>query len=764
MATDIAPGTVIAGDFRVEKLIGRGGMGAVYRALQLSTDRPRALKLLHPLLVDDEAMRARFFREARIGSRIASDHVVEVIASGLDGATPWLAMELLEGEDLATRLVRGPLEVSEAHALFAQLGDALAAAHAVGIVHRDLKPENVFLVRARREGVAAIVKVLDFGIAKLLADAASQTAPCGTPLYMAPEQASGEGVTPAADVWALGLLVFRALTGRHYWKSATSDKASPISALREAAVDELVPASQRAAELGVAARLPAGFDAWFARTVVRDVAARFPEGGQATSALLPLLGGDAALATGETLAAPITPAPHAMSPPLPFASVAPARRSLAPAIAGGLLAICVVGYLAMRALRPPTPAAPTPAAKVEVAAVAAPPPVERWLVPVGDAPTLGPADAPVTIVEFADFQCPFSKTADAMVNKLLARFPNKIRFAWKDYPMGAHADADAASQLAREARAQKGSAGFWRAHDLLFARSPSLDVKSLDKVAAELGLDASRAHAAITTEPFRAALDGDVDGAVHLGDGAIGIPTFFVNGRKVEGANEVLYKVVEEELGEARRREASGVAPAHLYDDFQRGARDGGKPRPRVSLPDPKDRPSRGGRPDKALAVHEFCDLANLACAWVEPVLRRTLDSYGDEVRLVWWDIPDPQQPTATRFYRAAHGADNVPGGFWKMHDFILAKERLEGFAAPPPEELSAAVLRVEAKRLGVDMSIYDYVMATGYGNNPAEPLDEARKLTMDATDLVIDGDVYNAFMPPRILRAAIDRALAKRR
>jgi len=264
MRLELASGTLIGGDFRLETLLARGGMGSIYRAVQLSTDRPRAIKLLHPMLVEDELARERFFREARVGAHIPSDHVVEVISSGIDGGTPWLAMELLEGEDLAARLRRGPLAAGEAHRVFAQLGDALGAAHSVGVVHRDLKPENVFLARVRRSD-EPVVKVLDFGIARLLAESPTTTSPCGTPLFMAPEQATGGPVGPAADVWALGLLAFSALTGRHYWRSAESPQPSPMMVLREATEGELVPASRRALELGAAERLPPGFAGWFGR-------------------------------------------------------------------------------------------------------------------------------------------------------------------------------------------------------------------------------------------------------------------------------------------------------------------------------------------------------------------------------------------------------------------------------------------------------------------------------------------------------------------
>lgn len=169
----LQPGSVFAGDFRIERALAMGGMGAVYVAEQLSTGRKRALKLLLPSLVESERSRERFEQEARVASRIASDHVVEVVSAGVDPASgaPWLAMELLEGETLAGRVERaGPLPPAETLEVMRQLCHALGAAHASGLVHRDIKPENLFLARPRRDGVPFTLKILDFGIAKLTED------------------------------------------------------------------------------------------------------------------------------------------------------------------------------------------------------------------------------------------------------------------------------------------------------------------------------------------------------------------------------------------------------------------------------------------------------------------------------------------------------------------------------------------------------------------------------------------------------------------
>jgi serine/threonine protein kinase/formylglycine-generating enzyme required for sulfatase activity len=278
----LVPGAVFAEEFRIVRALSEGGMGAVYVAEQLSTGKQRALKVMHPQLVHDPAMRARFVQEARIGSKIDSDHVVDVLDAGIDAVSsiPWLVMELLQGETLQERVdTRGPRPREEVAEILGQLCHAVGAAHDVGVVHRDLKPENVFLAVPRREGVPFIVKVLDFGIAKLVADAGNRertTGAVGSPLWMAPEQASALGeIAPATDVWALGLIAFWLLTGKEFWKAAHTDEINPMALIVEALTEKPPAASVRAKELGVGALIPAGFDGWFAQCVCHDTGSRF---------------------------------------------------------------------------------------------------------------------------------------------------------------------------------------------------------------------------------------------------------------------------------------------------------------------------------------------------------------------------------------------------------------------------------------------------------------------------------------------------------
>lgn len=282
-AFQLAPGTLFAGDYRILRPLSQGGMGAVFVAEQLSTRAERALKLMHPQLVRDPVLRGRFEQEAKIASQIPSDHVVQVIAAGVDDASgmPWLAMELLDGTDLLEAAATGRAGPAVLREIMAQLCHALGAAHERGIVHRDLKPENIFLAAPRRSGIPFTVKVLDFGISKMTSEAASAstTASLGTPLWMAPEQAGASSgvISPATDVWALGLIAFWLLSGRHYWLGAREDGVTLQALMREVLFDPLVPASQRAHELANDARLPPGFDAWFDKCVQREPKDRFPD-------------------------------------------------------------------------------------------------------------------------------------------------------------------------------------------------------------------------------------------------------------------------------------------------------------------------------------------------------------------------------------------------------------------------------------------------------------------------------------------------------
>jgi serine/threonine-protein kinase len=365
---------VFAGDFEIVEPLAQGGMGAVYVARQISTGKRRALKIMQPDLVADAKARERFTLEARIASRIESEHVVEVVAAGIDDrtGTPWLAMELLEGQDLASLVrTRGRLPPAEVLDVFRQLGHALAAAHRQGIVHRDIKPENVFIARSKRVDAPQLVKVLDFGIAKLTQErqlgGSHRTAAVGTPLWMAPEQAdSTQTPTPGADVWALGLMAFHALTGRYYWRSANEAEPRIPALFAEILTSPLEPASSRAASIGAGGLLPPAFDGWFGLCVSRDPKARFRDAAPAIAALEPVLSAGIQQRRDQ-MVAPTMAASGAT--PMP----APAPPLAAPLAQTPVMPASAIPQTAMMAAR--TPAWSPPAVVPSATPHAAPAPV-----------------------------------------------------------------------------------------------------------------------------------------------------------------------------------------------------------------------------------------------------------------------------------------------------------------------------------------------------------------------------------------------------
>jgi formylglycine-generating enzyme required for sulfatase activity/tRNA A-37 threonylcarbamoyl transferase component Bud32 len=347
---------VVGRDFRVVKHLASGAMGAVYIVDQLSTGKQRAMKVMSPELAENDRARERFVLEARVGGKVESDHVVEVVTAGIDEAsgTPYLVMELLKGEELSDLVMRtGPLPLGHVAEILKQAGHALAQAHALGIVHRDIKPENLFIAESRREGVPFTVKILDFGIAKLIAErTAAGTQPIGTPLFMAPEQTDRQGnISPACDVWPLGVMAFYLLTGQFYWRG---HNAGITQLLREVIMEPLAPASARAAELGRGHLIPAGFDAWFAHCVTRDLSQRYPNAGDAvrgfqalimgntsTGLVAPHVGGSGTVAAAPLAAAAATAGSTGISSSV-TAPQAGSKSSVG-LIAGGFALLLVVG-------------------------------------------------------------------------------------------------------------------------------------------------------------------------------------------------------------------------------------------------------------------------------------------------------------------------------------------------------------------------------------------------------------------------------------
>ena len=275
---DAMIGAVLAGTFRVTKVIGEGGMGRLYEAEHVRLDRKYGVKVIHADYAGREDLLTRFDREARAMSRVRSDHVVDVVdVLRTPDGRPCIAVELLEGRDLESLIAeKTKLPVREALPLFRQMCRGLAAAHAQGVVHRDLKPSNLFLSSDPGGGVT--LKILDFGVAKQLGDdkLTGTGAIVGTPAYMAPEQARGAtDIDLRADVYAAGAVLYRMLTGKPPFDES-SGGATLVKVLEE------TPPRPRTIEKSI----PEGLEAVIEHAMARDPAQRYASADELASAAM----------------------------------------------------------------------------------------------------------------------------------------------------------------------------------------------------------------------------------------------------------------------------------------------------------------------------------------------------------------------------------------------------------------------------------------------------------------------------------------------
>jgi serine/threonine-protein kinase len=282
----LSENTVVADRFKLSRMIGRGGMGSVWQATDLRLSTICAVKFIEGEMANMAEAHSRFQREAQAAAQLRSPHVVQIFDHGVWQGHPYIAMELLDGEDLGKRIAKnsGKLPSGVVNAVVQQVCRALSKAHAAGVVHRDLKPDNIFLVT---DDDREIVKILDFGVAKSASQAidGSNTktgAMLGTPYYMSPEQAQGiKSVDSRSDLWSLAVIVFQCMTGRLPFES---------EALGDLLVKIIVnPIPQPSAYNSA---LSPAFDQWWAKAADRNPDNRF----QTAKAFAEALG----LALGES--------------------------------------------------------------------------------------------------------------------------------------------------------------------------------------------------------------------------------------------------------------------------------------------------------------------------------------------------------------------------------------------------------------------------------------------------------------------------------
>jgi protein-disulfide isomerase len=310
-----------------------------------------------------------------------------------------------------------------------------------------------------------------------------------------------------------------------------------------------------------------------------------------------------------------------------------------------------------------------------------------WKVAVGNAPVLGPVNAPVTIVEFSDFQCPFCSKVEPTLKAVMAKYKDKVRLVWKNEPLPFHPRAKPCAELAMEARAEKKDPGFWAAHDKLFDNQKAQSDDDLAKYAADLGLNVDKVKAAIANNTYAKDIDADADEGDDVQ--ASGTPHFFINGRRLVGAQpeEKFDAIIDQEIKHAADLVSKGTKPEAVYDAIMKDGK--GTPDPeKKATTVPTTSPWKGGEHAKVTIV-EWSDFECPFCGRVEDTVKQINDTYKDKIKFVWRDMPLPMHPDAPLAAEAGREAfkQKGPTAFWAMHDKMygnqkdLKRETLDGYA-----------------------------------------------------------------------------------
>ncbi len=381
-----------------------------------------------------------------------------------------------------------------------------------------------------------------------------------------------------------------------------------------------------------------------------------------------------------------------------------------------------------------------------------------YRVPVGTSPVRGAKDAPITIVEFGDYQCPYCRRADETLTKVRAKYGDSVRVVWKDEPLPFHPHAEPAAELALEARAEKGDAGFWTAHDALFA-AKGLEPADLESIARDLKLDVAKVKAAIATKKYAKSIDDD--DAVADGFHATGTPHFFIDGRRIVGSQplEAFATIIDDELTKTKALAAKGVAASAIYDTLIADGVAMSGPEKKDVAPPGANAPERGAAKAK-IVVQEFADFQCPYCKRAEESLDKLVAAYPGRVKIVWRNLPLTQiHPDAQLAAEASLEALAQKGqaGFWKMHTLLFANQGVDG-------ALQRDALDGYAKTLGLDMKKW---AASLDGHTHKDAVD-ADVHAADAAGLqgapafFINGYFLDGAMPYKSFKRLVDRALAE--
>jgi protein-disulfide isomerase len=381
-------------------------------------------------------------------------------------------------------------------------------------------------------------------------------------------------------------------------------------------------------------------------------------------------------------------------------------------------------------------------------------------VPVGQSPVKGSNSAQITIIEFSDFQCPYCSRVEPTIKQIQDKYGDKVRFVWKNEPLPFHPRAEPAAEVALEARAEKGDKGFWDVHDKLFASQPKLEDADLEKVAIDAGLNIDKVRDAMKTHKYKSVIDADAD----LGDDmqASGTPHFFVNGRRLVGAQPLdkFSEIIDDELTKTQALLAKGTPASSLYDTLIKDGK-GAPELERKSLPVPPNAPSRGNANAKVTIV-EFSDFQCPFCKRAEDSVNEVMKNYGDKVKFVWRNMPLPMHPDAPLAAQASMEAFKQKGsdGFWKMHDLLYANQPSKDKA----DGLKREALDGYAQQLGLNMDKWKAALDS-QSHKPEVDADAkaGNDIGISGTPaFLINGYFINGAQPYPKFRKVIERALAE--
>ena len=321
-----------------------------------------------------------------------------------------------------------------------------------------------------------------------------------------------------------------------------------------------------------------------------------------------------------------------------------------------------------------------------------------WKVDVyKDDPIKGKKDALVTIVEWSDYQCPFCKRVNPTIKQIMDTYKDDVRIIWKDNALPFHPRAKPAATVAHMAYDKGGDKKFWEAHDALFESHPKLEDADLEAVSGKLGLVWAAVKAAIDSDKYKKKIARSMGQATEVN--ARGTPHFFVNGRRVSGAQPFpkFKAIIDEELAKAKALVAKGTPRAKIYDEVMKTAKGPPPPERKEGVPTPpKTHPYKGAANAKVI-IQEFSDFQCPFCGRVNPTLKQVLDEYGGRVKIVWRNLPlafHKEAPLAAEAALEAH-AQKGNDGFWAYHDKLFANQKA----------LQRADLEKYAQELGLDMA-----------------------------------------------------------